>query len=230
MQDFPTSANPLRVVVQLSGDTVVAVHSGLPVQVLFASYEPDAIDEHCNGFTDLDGKSVALWMDGSEGHPTEAPIVGHLFGQYCRTASLSELDREHAGGGLTGLNALQRRLNWLAQELRASGPLGEDSRERAAQAVEVVGLLNGLLSDGEWNADLYDRVSQVLTKFEFPLYGMDSELDPQQLADKYSTPTSWGEHPRHQWDDWQAEVAARDTQSGYWEWVYNRIQNGDDDE
>lgn len=230
MQDFPTSANPLRVVVQLSGDTVQAVHSGLPVQVLFASYEPDAIDEHCNGFTDLDGKSVALWMDGSEGHPTEAPIVGHLFGQYCQTGSLSDLDRESIKGQVAGMNGHQQALHQLAMALRGPGQLSQAQRDRLAQHIETLSMLHGMLSDHEWTSDLYQCVANLLTHQGLPLYPIDSELDPQQLADKYGTATSWGEHPRQRRAFWREEVASEDTQSGYWEWVYNRIQNGDDDE
>lgn len=98
MQSSPQQTGPLRLVVILDGDNVLAVQCGQPVEVVFASYAPDALEDHGHGCTDLDGKPVVLWMDGSEGHSAERPIVEHLFGQYCQTGSLSDLDREPISG------------------------------------------------------------------------------------------------------------------------------------
>jgi hypothetical protein len=128
------------------------------------------------------------------------------------------------------MNNYQQELNQLAMALRDPGQLDQPKRDEMAHHIDTLSLVHGMLSDKEWNADLYDRVSQLFLRSQIPLYPMDSELDAEQLADKYGTATSWGKHPKFSRSDWQHEVAAGDTQSGYWEWVYNRIQNGYDDE
>lgn len=56
-------------------------------------------------------------------------------------------------------------------------------------------------------------------------------LSAGQLAEKYGTDSSWGEHPEFSRGTWQDEVATGDVQSGYWDWVVSQIaQESDDDE
>jgi hypothetical protein len=40
---------------------------------------------------------------------------------------------------------------------------------------------------------------------------------------------TWGEHPQHGVGDWTEQIASEGTRLGYWEWVANRIDSGDDD-
>jgi hypothetical protein len=40
----------------------------------------------------------------------------------------------------------------------------------------------------------------------------------------------WGEHPVHTRTEWQDEVAAGDTQRGYWDWVQAMIEQYGEDE
>lgn len=35
----------------------------------------------------------------------------------------------------------------------------------------------------------------------------------------------WGEHPDHLRDDWINDVAERNTNLGYWEWVSSQIES-----
>lgn len=52
----------------------------------------------------------------------------------------------------------------------------------------------------------------------------DRDLTPEQLADKYGTPTSWGEHPVYSRGEWGQEAAEGNIQSGYWQWVADQIE------
>jgi len=36
----------------------------------------------------------------------------------------------------------------------------------------------------------------------------------------------WKSHPQHPMADWKAEIANNETRCGYWEWVFNREQEG----
>lgn len=55
----------------------------------------------------------------------------------------------------------------------------------------------------------------------------DLELSPGQLDDKYN-PEGGGEHPHFTRQDWRFEVAIEVTLCGYWDWLYNQIQNYED--
>jgi hypothetical protein len=39
---------------------------------------------------------------------------------------------------------------------------------------------------------------------------------------------TWGEHPQYGVGDWTEQIASEGTRLGYWEWVANRINSGDD--
>lgn len=52
----------------------------------------------------------------------------------------------------------------------------------------------------------------------------DHELTVLELEDKYSGGAGWGEHPDWSRPDWRDEVVKEDTQCGYWEWVFNKVQ------
>ncbi len=54
----------------------------------------------------------------------------------------------------------------------------------------------------------------------------DYNLTSDQLRVKYG---SWGSHPRHPVEDWQAEVADDETRLGYWDWLEQRIAIDQDD-
>lgn len=58
----------------------------------------------------------------------------------------------------------------------------------------------------------------------------ENSLSLAQLEDKYRTSTNWGHHHTYHRQWWMDEVAKEDTICGYWEWVYNKIQNEDEPE
>lgn len=62
-----------------------------------------------------------------------------------------------------------------------------------------------------------------------PIDPEDLSLSPEQLDDKYN-PEGDGEHPCYPRADWRYEVANGDTISGYWDWLYNQLQNHDIEE
>jgi hypothetical protein len=51
------------------------------------------------------------------------------------------------------------------------------------------------------------------------------ELTVLELEDKYTGCERWGECPDWSREDWRTEVSDEETQLGYWEWVYNKVQN-----
>lgn len=53
----------------------------------------------------------------------------------------------------------------------------------------------------------------------------DHELSALQLEDKYTGSGGWGENPEWPRQVWREEVLNEDTQCGYWDWVYNNVQN-----
>jgi len=53
----------------------------------------------------------------------------------------------------------------------------------------------------------------------------DVDLSALDLETKYTGSSGWGEHPGFSREDWRDEVAGGDTQSGYWEWVSNKVQS-----
>lgn len=55
-------------------------------------------------------------------------------------------------------------------------------------------------------------------------------LTANELADKYGTDHSWGEHPAFNRRHWKNEVANGDTQIGYWQWVQSEIEQSQNDE
>lgn len=58
----------------------------------------------------------------------------------------------------------------------------------------------------------------------------DRDLGRLELEQKYSDGHSegWGHHPIHTRDLWKYCIAEDDTVDGYWDWVYNKIQNEDE--
>lgn len=54
----------------------------------------------------------------------------------------------------------------------------------------------------------------------------DLELDDAELCEKYGG--YWGVHPHFGLEDWRYEVENNYTRCGYWDWVYNRIENSGD--
>jgi len=52
----------------------------------------------------------------------------------------------------------------------------------------------------------------------------DLGLLPEQLDDKYNQ-DGGGEHPVFSREEWRTHVAEQWTVSGYWDWVYNQINN-----
>lgn len=59
----------------------------------------------------------------------------------------------------------------------------------------------------------------------------DYGLTAEQLQDKYSTETSWGQHPGKDYQRavWQDEVSAGDTSRSYWDWVMSNLEQEFDD-
>lgn len=57
----------------------------------------------------------------------------------------------------------------------------------------------------------------------------DRDLGRLELETKYTADhgEGWGHHPEHSRQVWQNEVVAGDTIEGYWDWVYNMLQNED---
>ena len=56
----------------------------------------------------------------------------------------------------------------------------------------------------------------------------ETALTVLELEDKYTGGAGWGEHPDWPRQDWRQEVASEDTQVGYWEWVFNKVQSEDE--
>lgn len=58
----------------------------------------------------------------------------------------------------------------------------------------------------------------------------DRDLGRLELEQKYQDGHSqgWGHHPVHGRKIWQNAVAEGDTVEGYWDWVYNMLQNEDE--
>lgn len=56
----------------------------------------------------------------------------------------------------------------------------------------------------------------------------DEGLSAEELMAKYTTGDSWGDHPKFSRGCWQEEVSAGDVQSGYWDWVVSRVEQGDE--
>lgn len=58
----------------------------------------------------------------------------------------------------------------------------------------------------------------------------DRDLGRLELETKYTAchGDGWGHHPQHGREIWQNAVAEGDTVEGYWDWVYNMLQNEDE--
>ncbi len=52
----------------------------------------------------------------------------------------------------------------------------------------------------------------------------DRDLSPEQLDDKYNR-DGYGGHPEYTREFWRHEAFEGDTLLGYWEWVYNQIND-----
>ena len=68
--------------------------------------------------------------------------------------------------------------------------------------------------------DMADNLDQMLR---------EQAPDPSEIRDRLRTrPNHWEEQPGHPVEDWQAEVANRDTALGYLEWCEARRLNARD--
>lgn len=47
----------------------------------------------------------------------------------------------------------------------------------------------------------------------------------RDLEIKYTGSHSPGEHPQFSREDWRDEVAAEDTDLGYWDWAFNKVKD-----
>lgn len=58
----------------------------------------------------------------------------------------------------------------------------------------------------------------------------DRDLGRLELENKYQGDHAqgWGHHPVHDRNIWRNAVADNDTVSGYWDWVYQMLQNEDE--
>lgn len=58
----------------------------------------------------------------------------------------------------------------------------------------------------------------------------DRDLGRLELENKYTADhgEGWGHHPIHTRDLWKHCIAEDDTVDGYWDWVYNKLQNEDE--
>lgn len=56
----------------------------------------------------------------------------------------------------------------------------------------------------------------------------DRDLGRLELEQKYTADgTHWVSHPVYVRDDWVKDVQNGDCEDGYWDWVYNSLQNED---
>lgn len=57
----------------------------------------------------------------------------------------------------------------------------------------------------------------------------DRDLGRLELETKYTADhgEGWGRHPTYTREDWVKDVQNEDTVAGYWDWVYNSLQNED---
>lgn len=60
----------------------------------------------------------------------------------------------------------------------------------------------------------------------------DKDLGRLELEDKYSEKDggTWGHHPVYHRYQWKQDVEEDNTVCGYWDWVYNKVQNEDEPE
>lgn len=57
----------------------------------------------------------------------------------------------------------------------------------------------------------------------------DRDLGRLELEQKYTSDgTHWVSHPAYVRDDWVKDVQNGDCEDGYWDWVYNSLQNEDE--
>lgn len=57
----------------------------------------------------------------------------------------------------------------------------------------------------------------------------DRDLGRLELEHKYTSDgTHWVSHPAYVRDDWVKDVQNGDCEDGYWDWVYNSLQNEDE--
>ena len=86
--------------------------------------------------------------------------------------------------------------------------------------------LTGILSEIRQNlmyVDHKEAIDQAIAIIDpTPETSLTSSLD---LEIKYTGSHSPGEHPRFTRDDWRDEVAAEDTDLGYWDWTFNKVKD-----
>lgn len=49
-----------------------------------------------------------------------------------------------------------------------------------------------------------------------------------ELEAKYTVGTGWASHPDFERGEWRQEVVDENTQCGYWEWVFNKVQSAEE--
>lgn len=66
-------------------------------------------------------------------------------------------------------------------------------------------------------------------KYTAEMHEDEKDLSTLQLDDLYN-PEGDGEHPVFSRSQWKRDVASDNTVSGYWDWVFNQIQNWEPEE
>lgn len=62
-------------------------------------------------------------------------------------------------------------------------------------------------------------------------YNEENTLNAVDLENSHNNGSSgWVDHPSFPRSDWQVEVASGDSQVGYWDWVFNKIQGWEPDQ
>lgn len=70
---------------------------------------------------------------------------------------------------------------------------------------------------------------EVINCTPAPVVPHDRDLGRLELETKYTSDNGdgWGRHPTYTREDWMRDVQNEDTVAGYWDWVYNSLQNED---
>lgn len=85
----------------------------------------------------------------------------------------------------------------------------------------LTGVLAEILRDSN-NVEHRQALKQAIDLVDPTL---DSDLTVMQLENQYTGSNGWGEHPDWPRQVWREDVINENTQCGYWEWVFNNIQN-----
>ncbi len=58
---------------------------------------------------------------------------------------------------------------------------------------------------------------------------MSKDKEIQKIVRETANDDWWGEHPDWTREEWRLEIAERNTQLGYWDWVFHLIEANDED-